>query len=79
MGKIRRYLQKSGESKASDITEYIGLSNWIALPLQEQSFKKGYSAFIDEVWNTYINQWKILKETSKLSKAFIEKKLMSRL
>jgi superfamily II DNA or RNA helicase len=37
--------------------------------------KKGNSAFIDEAWNAYPNQWKILKETSKLSKAFIEEKI----
>lgn len=52
-----------------------GLGNLIALPLQGQSLKKGNSAFIDEAWNAYPNQWKILKETSKLSKTFIEEKI----
>lgn len=52
-----------------------GLGNLIALPLQGQALKKGNSAFIDEKWNAYPNQWKILKETGKLPKSFIEKKI----
>lgn len=52
-----------------------GFGNLIALPLQGQSLKKGNSAFIDEAWNAYQNQWKVLKETSKLSKAFIDGKI----
>lgn len=52
-----------------------GLGNLIALPLQGQALKKGNSAFIDENWNAYPNQWKVLKETIKLSKVFIEEKI----
>lgn len=52
-----------------------GLGNLIALPLQGQALKNGNSAFIDEKWNAYPNQWKVLKETSKISKAFIEEKI----
>ena len=52
-----------------------GLGNLIALPLQGQALKKGNSAFIDEKWNAYPNQWKVLKETNKISKSFIEEKI----
>lgn len=55
-----------------------GLGNLIALPLQGQALKNGNSAFNDGNWNTYPNQWKILKETNKLSKAFIEEKINQR-
>ena len=37
--------------------------------------KNGNSAFIDEKWNAYPNQWNVLKETSKISKTFIEEKI----
>lgn len=52
-----------------------GLGNLIALPLQGQALKNGNSAFIDEKWNAYPNQWNALKESSKISKAFIEEKI----
>jgi len=52
-----------------------GLGNLIALPLQGQALKKGNSAFIDENWNAYPNQWQILKDTKKLSKSFIEERI----
>lgn len=37
-----------------------GFGNLIALPLQGQALKKGNSAFVDENWNAYPDQWKIL-------------------
>lgn len=52
-----------------------GLGNLIAVPLQGQALKKGNSAFIDEKWNAYPNQWNVLKETSKISKAYIVEKV----
>jgi superfamily II DNA or RNA helicase len=52
-----------------------GLGNLIALPLQGQALMEGNSAFIDESWNAYPNQWKVLQETSKLSKVFVEEKI----
>lgn len=52
-----------------------GLGNLVALPLQGQALKLGNSAFIDEQWNAYPNQWKVLKETGKISKTFIEGKI----
>lgn len=52
-----------------------GLGNLIALPLQGQALKSGNSAFIDENWNAYPDQWKVLKSTSRISKAFIDEKI----
>ena len=44
------------------------LGNLIALPLQGQALKNGNSAFVDENWNAYPNQWDVLfNQTSKLS------------
>ena len=50
-----------------------GIGNLIALPLQGQALKEGNSAFIDENWNAYSNQWKALMETKRLSKEKLEK------
>lgn len=36
-----------------------GLGNLIALPLQGQALKEGNSAFVDENWNAYPEQWEI--------------------
>ena len=52
-----------------------GLGNLIALPLQGQALKKGNSAFIDEDWKVYPNQWQQLQKVKKLPKEFIEKKI----
>lgn len=52
-----------------------GIGNLIALPLQGQALKEGNSAFVDENWNAYPDQWKILLSKPKLSKEFIEAKL----
>lgn len=35
----------------------ISIGNLIALPLQGQALKNGNSAFVDENWNAYPNQW----------------------
>ena len=51
-----------------------GLGNLIALPLQGQALRQGNSAFVDENWNAYPNQWEYLKSVQKISKAFIEEK-----
>lgn len=53
-----------------------GLGNLIALPLQGQALKRGNSAFIDEYWNAYPDQWKELRLTRKISKTFIEEKII---
>lgn len=52
-----------------------GIGNLIALPLQGQALKEGNSAFVDENWNAYPNQWEVLLSKPKLSKEFIEDKL----
>lgn len=52
-----------------------GLGNLIALPLQGRALQKGNSAFIDENWNAYPDQWNILFSKPKLSKEFIEQKI----
>ena len=49
-----------------------GLGNLIALPLQGQALKKGNSAFIDENWNAYPDQWGELFSRQRLSKEFME-------
>lgn len=49
-----------------------GIGNLIALPLQGQALREGNSAFIDENWNAYPNQWKALMQTKRLSKKRLE-------
>lgn len=49
------------------------LGNLIALPLQGQALKQGNSAFVDENWNAYADQWDVLlNKTQRLSKQDIE-------
>ncbi|MBR4328484.1 MAG: DEAD/DEAH box helicase family protein [Candidatus Riflebacteria bacterium] len=52
---------------AQDYLEEDGLGNLIALPLQGRALKNGNSAFIDENWKVYPDQWKVLLSTRKLS------------
>ena len=52
-----------------------GLGNLVALPLQGQALKYGNSAFIDENWNAYPNQWECLKEVKKLSSETVEERI----
>lgn len=57
---------------SQDVASSIG--NLIALPLQGQALKNGNSAFVDENWNAYADQWDILmNKTEKLSIEDIEK------
>lgn len=59
-----------------EVSSSIG--NLIALPLQGQALKNGNSAFVDNNWNAYTDQWDILfNHTEKLSVEDIEK-LMSK-
>lgn len=51
------------------------IGNLIALPLQGQALKEGNSAFMDENWNAYPDQWKALLSKPKLSKEFMEDKI----
>lgn len=43
---------------SQDVASSIG--NLIALPLQGQALKNGNSAFVDENWNAYPDQWDAL-------------------
>ena len=57
---------------SQDVASSIG--NLIALPLQGQALKNGNSAFVDENWNAYPNQWDVLlNKTEKLGIEDIEK------
>lgn len=49
-----------------------GLGNLVALPLQGKALKQGNSAFVDENWNPYYDQWKLLTTVHQLSKYEIE-------
>ena len=57
---------------AQDYVPDGGIGNLIALPLQGQALKEGNSAFIDENWNAYPDQWKVLMQTKRLSKEKLE-------
>jgi len=48
------------------------LGNLIALPLQGQALLKGNSAFVDESWRAYKDQWYKLLRTRKLSEADVD-------
>ena len=54
-----------------------GLGNLIALPLQPDALKEGNSAFVDENWNAYPDQWAVLQTKPKLKEkdvqSFIQK------
>ena len=60
---------------AQDKMPLGGLGNLIALPLQGQALKKGNSAFIDEFWHAYPDQWEQLRNVRRISRRFIEEKL----
>ena len=49
-----------------------GLGNLVALPLQGQALRHGNSAFVDENWIPYFDQWKLLKTVHLLTKNEIE-------
>lgn len=49
-----------------------GLGNVIALPLQGMALRDGNSAFVDENWNAYEDQLKVLSGTKRLTKQEIE-------
>ena len=60
---------------AQDCLPEGSLGNLIALPLQGNALKQGNSAFIDENWMPYPNQWEILRQAPRISPSYIEKKL----
>jgi len=60
---------------AQDKMPLGGLGNLIALPLQGQALRKGNSAFIDEFWHAYPDQWEQLLNIHRISREWIEEKL----
>ena len=59
-----------GMYPSQDFSDSIG--NLAALPLQGQALKTGNSAFVDENWNAYPDQWRKLLGTQKLSLEEVE-------
>lgn len=60
---------------AQDHVPNGGVGNLIALPLQGKALKDGNSAFIDENWNAFPNQWEQLSHIPALSQKDIEEKI----
>ena len=60
---------------AQDTVPEGGLGNLIALPLQGKALREGNSAFVDNNWNAYPNQWEILWSKPRLSQEFTEEKI----
>lgn len=58
---------------SQDMANSIG--NLVALPLQGQALRDGNSAFVDENWNAYPDQWKRLFETRKLPTKEVEQSI----
>ncbi len=52
-----------------------GLGNLIALPMQGRALKAGNSAFVDEDWNAYPDQWGVLLGKKKYAAEFLEAKI----
>lgn len=56
---------------AQDYSDNLG--NLVALPLQGRALLKGNTAFVDEDWNAYPGQWKVLLEnTPKLDEETVD-------
>ena len=53
-----------------------GLGNLIALPLQPEALKDGNSAFVDDNWNAYLNQYEILFHKHRLTEHEIDQRIM---
>lgn len=53
------------------LSDENSLGNLIALPLQGRALRDGNSAFIDESWNAYPDQWKALFSTDRLTRGGI--------
>lgn len=51
------------------------LGNLIALPLQGNALKSGNSAFVDNNWNAYKDQWLYLQHVKKINKSTLISKL----
>lgn len=49
------------------------IGNMVALPLQGRALQNGNSAFVDDAWHPFRDQWERLLSTKKLSKADIDR------
>ena len=58
-----------------DVLPDGGLGNVIALPLQGLALKSGNSAFVDDNWNAYEDQLKVLAGTRRLTRQEVENHL----
>ncbi len=54
-----------------------GLGNLIALPLYGKALSQGNSAFVDEAWNPYDDQWRTLFSAKKLTEKQIDQLIMT--
>ena len=61
---------------AQDYLKNRGLGNLIALPLQPEALKDGNSAFVDDNWNAYLNQYEILFHKHRLTQHEIDQRIM---
>ena len=61
-----------------DILPEGGLGNLVALPLQGMARGKGNSVFVDENFNAYADQWKMLSQINKLSELKLDSLLRQR-
>ena len=61
---------------AQDYLKNGGLGNLIALPLQPEALKDGNSAFVDDNWNAYFNQYEILFHKHRLTEHEIDQRIM---
>ena len=61
---------------AQDVLPEGGIGNLIALPLQGKALRDGNSAFIDKNWNACPNQWEAFWTKPRLSKEFLELKIL---
>ena len=52
-----------------------GVGNLIALPLQGKALKHGNSAFIDENWIPYPDQWAVLKRIKRIPAQYVEERI----
>ena len=55
-----------------DILPEGGLGNLVALPLQGMARRKENSVFVDEDFNAYADQWKVLSQIHKLSEVELD-------
>lgn len=60
---------------AQDTMPEGGLGNLIALPLQGNALKSSNSAFVDENWAPYPDQWQKLMQIKRLSHDFVKQKI----